>query len=155
MPRRRRPLTASVAWDDPGLGRTSRLMHGLRGITVLSLLALPLAITGANAVETSNAGLRSSAIDVNDLKPADCGALNLSTLSTGTDTVAGGTTNDLVLGGPAAQTLDGGSGDDCILGGGGDDQINGGAGTDVCIGGPGIDTFGADCETTVQDEATF
>lgn len=130
-----------------------RMRPGL--VALAAVITIPAALTAANTVEVSRAGQRDNTATPNDVKPSDCASITLASLYKGTNAVTGGTTNDLILGGAAAQTLDGGDGNDCILGGEGDDQLGGGPGTDVCIGGPGVDTFGADCETAVQGDATF
>lgn len=126
----------------------------LRVLALASILAIPVALTGANVVGTSQAGQHGATAGADDVKPTDCASLTIAALYKGTGAVTGGTTNDLVLGGPADQILDGGEGNDCILGGGGNDQIDGGPGSDVCIGGPGEDTFSS-CETIIQGDPSF
>lgn len=93
----------------------------------------------ANIVPPSRAGLFVHGTVANDLKPAQCAALNLSTIVTGDGNLAGTRGSDLIIGGPAAQTLTGAGGDDCLIGGGGDDVLRGGKGDDVLIAGPGDD----------------
>jgi hemolysin type calcium-binding protein len=93
-------------------------------------------------------------ISPNDLKPASCAGITVTTLLTGTGAFSGTAASELVLGGSGVDTITAGGGDDCILGGGGNDSIQGQSGTDVCIGGPGFDTFGViglgGCDTEIQ-----
>jgi Ca2+-binding RTX toxin-like protein len=122
----------------------------LRGLVVVgALLAFVLAVAfaAANTVPATNLGRIQLPIGANDLKPAACAGITLTTVVAGT---TGGAANELILGTAAGESLKGNGGDDCILGGGGNDSFNGGAGTDVCIGGPGTDTFNGTCETQVQ-----
>lgn len=109
-----------------------------------------LAFTATNTVPVTSLGRSAQATGANDVKPAACSALTLSTVvnASGTYTAPNGV-NGLLLGGAGLDRITGRSGNECILGGGGDDVLNGGAGTDVCIGGPGIDTF-LNCETQIQ-----
>lgn len=113
------------------------------GVLVV-VCALP-ALTATNAVPGTYASQTASAITANDLKPADCAALNLTSVVVGNDGTAA---NDLVLGDATGALVRGRNGDDCVLGGGGDDDVRGNGDTDVCIGGPGNDVF-ATCETQI------
>lgn len=147
--------TLRLRLSGPGGGRRRISRSALRAAIALSALSIPITLAAANVVAESRAGQHEATAAVNDVKPADCASLTLSSLYAGAGTLTGGATSDLILGGATDQTISGGDGDDCILGGGGNDQINGGAGTDVCIGGPGTDSFGADCETQVEGNPTF
>ena len=108
---------------------------------------LVVALAAANAVPATSVGQIQIPIGANDLKPAACAGITLTTVVAGTNGTAG---SDLVLGTAAGETLKGNGGDDCILAGGGNDSLNGGSGTDVCIGGPGTDSFNGTCETQIQ-----
>ena len=113
---------------------------------LLALAGAASALGATNPVPGSRTGRIVQSIGADNLKPAACAGITLTTLISG---VTGTSGNDLLLGTSAANTMNGAGGNDCILGGGGNDAITGGAGTDVCIGGPGTDTF-TTCETTVQ-----
>jgi Ca2+-binding RTX toxin-like protein len=114
--------------------------------TVLALALATTAWSASSTVPGSKASRIVQSIGVNDLKPAACAGITLSTLVVG---VNGTSSDDLLLGTAGIDIMNGGAGNDCILGGGGADTIAGGTGTDVCIGGPGTDTFSS-CETSIQ-----
>lgn len=120
------------------------------GLGSFLLVGVLFALTAANTVPATRAGLTSQSIGPNDLKPTDCAGITLTALVVGSGVFEGVAANELILGGPGADQIRGRDGDDCVLGGGGDDQLRGDAGTDVCIGGPGTDTLDANCETQVQ-----
>lgn len=129
-------------------------MPALRLPTALALAAVGLTLATAgtatsagNTVPGSNASRFVTTIGPNNLKPAACAGITLTTLVIG---VTGTSGADLLLGTALANSMSGLGGNDCILGGGGNDSINCGAGTDVAIGGPGTDTFSANCETQIQ-----
>jgi Ca2+-binding RTX toxin-like protein len=106
--------------------------------------------TSGNGVPASKLGSSARATGANDVKPAQCAALALTTVvSAAVSYTAPNGVNGLLLGSSVPDSITGRSGNECILGGGGNDVINGGSGTDVCIGGPGVDTF-ANCETQIQ-----
>ncbi len=122
------------------------------GLVVLILVSIGSAVAATNTVPPSRLTDQKRIIAVNDLKPAACAALNLSSILVcpfaggacdGTDA------SELILGSPLVDDIKGGKGDDCILGGGGDNQLRGDQGTDVCIGGPGNDGFHPSCETQI------
>jgi Ca2+-binding RTX toxin-like protein len=119
----------------------------------LALLAAALgkSLAAGATVSGGRVGLNTQGIGPNDLKPAACAGIVLTTLVTGSVTVLGTSGNDLVLAGSGLDTISGLGGDDCLLGGAGADTFDGGAGSnDVCIGGPGLDIFLLGCETQVQ-----
>lgn len=122
---------------------------GLIGLALLVGGNLIAALTATNFIPTSRASVSDRPIGPNDLKPAECAALDLTETVSGSVLVTGTAVNDLILGSGVIDTMDGLEGDDCILGGDGDDVITGGPGNDVCIGGPGTDAF-AGCETEIQ-----
>ncbi len=117
----------------------------------LVVLALGVAVTATNVVPASRADAPSAgAPTANQLKPADCAALNLTVVRVASGTFSGSNAAELILGGPGVDRLRGRGGSDCILGGPGNDSLGGNRGIDVCIGGPGVDTFLASCETRIQ-----
>jgi Ca2+-binding RTX toxin-like protein len=59
----------------------------------------------------------------------------------GNDVLNAGSGNDVLTGGEGTDTLDGGSGDDQLLGGAGNDTLMGGSGADQFTGGTGNDTL--------------
>ena len=132
--------------------RTGRI--GVLALVVVLSGSLITALTATSSVPGTRADHNLLSIGPNDLKPADCAGITVTTLLTGSGTFSGTGDSDLVLGGSGADTITAGGGNDCILGGGGNDSIRGESGTDVCIGGPGIDTFGilgsGGCETEIQ-----
>lgn len=113
---------------------------------VLALVATSAALGASSTVPGSKASSIVQSTGANDLKPASCGSLTLTTLAVGINGTSGA---DLLLGSAGIDVMNGAADDDCILGGDGSDVITGGTGTDVCIGGPGIDTF-TGCETSIQ-----
>ena len=125
---------------------SSRLVPALLVLALTALVAAATATSAGNGVPGSLDGRITQSIGANNLKPASCASISLTTLVIG---VTGTSGNDLLLGGSGVDVMNGGGGNDCILGGGGNDTISGGTGTDVCIGGPGTDTFSG-CETSIQ-----
>jgi hypothetical protein len=118
------------------------------GLSFLSAIAF----TASNVVSASRRTNQTRALDPNELKPADCNGITLTSIVLGTNGTGG---NDLILGTAAGETLQNGAGDDCALGGGGNDTFIDTGGTDVCIGGPGTDTNGFlgflfRCDTFIQ-----
>jgi Ca2+-binding RTX toxin-like protein len=110
-------------------------------LTVLALAMMTLVatmrgsvFTAAGQVPNTNVAVLTQPITPNTLKPAQCAALNLTTLLTGNGNITGTSAPELILGGPAAQTLKGSGGGDCLIGGGGVDHLQGAGGFDVCIG---------------------
>jgi Ca2+-binding RTX toxin-like protein len=131
----------------------TRMLYRLVVVALLVLIfaSLTSAFAAANTVPSTRLTDQSRAIAANDLKPAECAALNLVSVivcPAGGGNCNGDNQNNLILGSPNADTIRGRGGNDCILGGGGDDTLQGNAGgRDVCIGGPGNDIFQT-CETT-------
>jgi Ca2+-binding RTX toxin-like protein len=127
-------------------------------ITVILLGALIVfgavnAVAASNTISNNRLDELSSAITINDKKPAACSALTLTAIiqcPTGAGGICTGTKDsELILGTVGVDIITGKGGTDCILGGDGDDEFNGNAGGDVCIGGPGNDTF-KKCETVID-----
>lgn len=123
------------------------------GLVVLVMASIGSAVAATNTVPSSRLTDQRRAITANDLKPAACAGLNLSTIlvcPSGGGACDGSDASELILGSPQVDDIKAGKGDDCILGGGADDQFRGDQGTDVCIGGPGNDGFHPSCETQTQ-----
>ena len=123
----------------------------LFGSLALILASVVFAVAAANSVPATNLDDQQFAITVNDLKPPECSALNLTAIvecAPGGGTCRGTAANELILGTSWAETIRGQGGTDCIMGGGGNDTLRGGSGADVCIGGPGDDTF-INCATAI------
>jgi Ca2+-binding RTX toxin-like protein len=123
-------------------------------VAVVVVCALAFSVTkadtAANTLPASKAEDDSRSITADAMAPIECAALVLLAKVTGTGTITGTNTDELITGSAAVDNIKGQDGDDCILGGDGNDAIAGGKGTDVCIGGPGTDTFNKDCETQIQ-----
>lgn len=117
----------------------------LLGLVVASVAS---AFAATNTIAPSNIGIQSVSVHANDLKPAACAGLDLTTVIHGSGTITGSSGNDLIFGSSGDDIIDGLGGDDCIVGGGGKDIIDGNDGTDVCIGSGGTVTF-VNCETTL------
>ena len=133
--------------------RRRRRAVGARGLAPVVAVAATVigvfAFAAANAVPATNADRVQSAVAANDLKPAECAGITVTTLLVVSGVSIGTNAGELIIGSAGIDDLDGRAGTDCIVGGAGADMIRGGGGTDVCIGGPGIDTF-ASCETQIQ-----
>jgi Ca2+-binding RTX toxin-like protein len=132
--------------------RTGRV--GILALLGVLLGSLVTALAATNTVPGTRAGHNLLSIGANDLKPAACAGITVTTVLPGSGTISGSDASELILGGSGDDTITAGGGDDCILGGGGNDLIQGQSGTDVCIGGPGSDSFGflglGGCETEIQ-----
>ena len=146
--------------------KPSRLLR-FAGIFLIALIAVNVAsaFAAANSVPASRLDDDSFAITANDLKPAECAALNLTNIVVAGNGTAG---NDLILGTAGNDTMRGSDGDDCIVGGGGDDTLDGqkdndivlgqdgndslkgSQGTDICDGGAGTDSGHKSCETEIN-----
>jgi Ca2+-binding RTX toxin-like protein len=117
-------------------------------LPVALALAAATAFTATNVVAGSKAGVASSGVSANALKPPECAALDLTEVR---GPVSGGSNaSALIIGTSGNDSINGNGGDDCILGGAGDDVLRGNGGNDVCVGGPGLDTFHSTCETQIQ-----
>jgi Ca2+-binding RTX toxin-like protein len=119
----------------------------------LILFSIYFAIAANNVVPVTYLTDQSQIVTANELKPAACSAITVTTIvycpvtggnCDGTDT------SELIIGSSANDNIRGGKGDDCILGGDGNDNIRGEQHTDVCIGGPGTDSFHPSCETEIE-----
>jgi Ca2+-binding RTX toxin-like protein len=119
----------------------------------LILFSIFFAVAANNVVPVTYLTDQSSIVTVNDLKPAACSAINLTTILycpvTG-GACAGTDASELVIGSAADDDIDSSKGDDCILGGGGNDQLKGEKDIDICLGGPGTDSFHPSCETSIE-----
>lgn len=106
------------------------------GLFALILIGAMTAVAVANTVPSTRMSSQERLIHINDLKPAACSAINLTSVVTGSGAITGTEGNDLILASSGADNIDGLGGDDCIVGGGD---------TDICTGGLGTDTF-VSCE---------
>ncbi len=121
----------------------------LVGVFAVIVVTSMTAIAAANTVPPSQVDDQSVSYNVNHLKPSACSGIVLSNLVTGSGTLTGTASNDLIIASSGADVIDGAGGNDCILGGGGADTITGGEGNDVCLGGADVDSF-ITCESEVQ-----
>ena len=148
---------------------TRRVVVASVAVTAVLLGCSP-ALAEQAAVSSSRVASLTLPVEVWQLAPPACAALDLTTLvlaadppgnggnggnggggggkgnggGGGTTVVQGTAGNDLVLGTPGDDRLDGRGGDDCLVGGSGADTLRGGDGTDVCIGAAPQST---DCES--------
>jgi Ca2+-binding RTX toxin-like protein len=120
-----------------------RIVLGLMmALFLLFILSVGVVMSAANSVSTSGLEDVSIPVNPNQLKPPECNALNLTSVSfvtPGVPFVSNGNSNDLIIGTSGADDISAGKGADCVVGGGGDDIINGNQGNDVLLGGPGND----------------
>jgi Ca2+-binding RTX toxin-like protein len=133
--------------------RKSILRLAYMMIMGLILFSVIFAVAANNVVPITYITDQSSIVTANDLKPAACSAITVTTViycPAGGGACNGTDASELVLGSPANDDIQSGKGSDCILGGGGNDSIRGEQQTDVCLGGPGTDSFHPSCETSTQ-----
>ena len=119
------------------------------GLFALVIVSVVSAFAAGMSVPDSNLGQQSVPVTAEGIKPEACIALYLTNIVSGSGTLTGMASNDLIIGSSGADIIDGLDGDDCIVVSGGDDSLIGNAGNDVCLGGTESDTF-ADCETEIQ-----
>ena len=120
----------------------------------LILVSIVSATAASNTVPPTNADEQLRAITANDLKPAECAALNLTAKLGGSGTINGTAASELIVGGSGADRIDGLGGDDCIVTGAGGDTLIGGVGMDFCLGGTGADTYDPSCENRSDPDPT-
>jgi len=118
-------------------------------LVIIVLVSVISAFAAGISLPASNIGEQSVFVTANDIKPSACDSISLMNVISGSGTLTGTASNDLIIGSQEVDIIDGAGGDDCILGRNGDDIIEGGEGFDICIGGPGIDLFTA-CESENQ-----
>jgi Ca2+-binding RTX toxin-like protein len=119
-------------------------------LAACAVILAVVAFAATNAVPATNAGLLQSRVTPNDLKPAACAGVTVTTMRVVSGVFNGTNADELILGSPGIDTIDGRAGTDCVLGGDGADLLQGGGQIDVCIGGPDIDVFHTSCETQIQ-----
>lgn len=129
--------------------RSGRARGFLIAITAFAAVNLVGALTASAVVPPSFAGNSTRPITANDLKPAECAALDLKSVKGGSGLVVGTAGNELLLGSELIDSIEGAGGDDCLVGGPMGDTLTGGLGVDVCVGGGGVDVF-VGCETQIQ-----
>ena len=129
--------------------RPSRLLR-FAGIFLITLITVNAAsaFAAANSVPASRLDDDSFSITANDLKPAECAALNLTSIVVAGNGTAG---NDLILGTAGNDNLRGSDGDDCIVGGGGDDSLDGQKDNDILLGQDGNDSLRGSQDTDICD----
>ena len=129
--------------------RPSRLLR-FAGIFLIALITVNAAsaFAAANSVPASRLDDDSFSITANDLKPAECAALNLTSIVVAGNGTAG---NDLILGTAGNDNLRGSDGDDCIVGGGGDDSLDGQKDNDILLGQDGNDSLRGSQDTDICD----
>ena len=103
------------------------------GLFTLILIGAMTAVAAANTVPSTRMSSQEMSIHINELKPADCSAINLTSIVTASGAITGTEGNDLILASSSADVIDGLGGDDCIVGGGDTDICTGGLGTDVFV----------------------
>jgi len=106
---------------------------------VLILLATFSALATANDVPETGASIGARAIVPNDLKPAECAAVTIQNLVSGSGRLNGTGSVDLILGSALYDDVQARNGADCIVTGGSADDIQGRGGNDVILGGAGGD----------------
>ena len=118
---------------------------------VLIVLGTVTAIAASNTVSISSLDEQNTPLPtINDKKPVECSALNLTDILECTGGICNGTdASELIIGSIYSDEINGGKGADCILGGDSIDIIDGEQGKDVCVGGLGTDSF-KKCETEIQ-----
>lgn len=134
----------------------------------LVLLGISSAFAASNVIYESGADDDSFTISANDLKPSQCGGLNLTNVVSGSGFIVGTNANDLILGSSSGDIVFARQGDDCVvtgagndilrgnndndylLAGSGDDDLRGNTGTDVCNGQSGSDSGHSSCETEID-----
>lgn len=85
-------------------------------LIMLVLVSIISAVAASNSVPTSRLTSRTRPITANDLKPAACSALNLTTVIVCAGGNCNGTAaNELILGSSGFETINGGGGSDCIV----------------------------------------
>lgn len=106
------------------------------------------AFTASNTVPATYISSSTRTIGANDLKPAGCNSINLTTIVTGTGNFNNSSSNALVLGDSTNNSIKdiGGAGSNCVIGGSGKDKITGGAG-DYCQIGPDPSSTYSGCTT--------
>jgi hypothetical protein len=105
------------------------------------------AFTASNTVPATYISSSTRGIGANDLKPAGCNSLNLTTVVTVTGSFTNSTPNALVLGdsGNNSSSSDT-TGNSCIIGGAGNDHISATTG-DFCQIGPNSSSKYTNCST--------
>jgi len=128
-------------------------MRRLRAYHLLVPLAIVLlflvfaaayqALAATNNVDSSKFSSTLHSALANDIKPAACAAMNLSTITfcSGSGTCRGTGGNNLILGTEGDDTIRARNGSDCIIAGGGNDDVDGQNGGDICVEGPGADIY--------------
>jgi len=114
-----------------------RTIFVLSGVVLLGVFfSAGVVMSASNSVSTSGLVDVSSAVNPNQLKPAECNAINVAAVRVVTPGVpfnSTGNSNDLILGTNGADSISAGNGQDCVVGGGGNDTISGNQRNDVLL----------------------
>ena len=121
--------------------RRRRRRTGLLGLVLLVAVGFGFmtsqAFTASNAVPATNIAQITQSIAPSALEPAECisGGVTVTSIVSGTGTIASTAAHKLVLGSSANDTLNDSSfGSDCMVGGAGSDAFNGlKNGGDLCV----------------------
>lgn len=111
---------------------------GAAALALSALLASAAAyssLAASNSVPSTNLGESQRAIGPNDLKPAGCASLNLTSIVTGSGNFSINASNALVLGSSGDDNMNDNGHYNCLVGGAGLDHVNGHS-DDICIIGP-------------------
>jgi len=103
------------------------------GLLALILFSAMTAIAAANTIPSTRLTSQGRSIGINDIKPAACGGIFLTSLVSGSGAITGTAGNDLIVGSSGVDIIDGSGGDDCIVGGGDSDDCTGGLGNDIFV----------------------
>lgn len=89
---------------------------GVVGLVLLIVVSVSSAVAASNMVPQTRLSDTSRGITANDLKPAQCAGLNLSSIVACSSGNCNGTAaNELILGYPGFEIINGGGGADCII----------------------------------------
>ena len=136
--------------------RRTRRRHHRRGtfgrIAVATAMVIALSVgflvtsafTASNTVPTTFISSSTRAIGANDLKPAGCNSLTLTSIVTFTGNFTNSSSQALVLGDTTSSTVGDNGFVNCIVGGSGTDHITGRFG-DYCEKGPNVNSTYTTC----------
>jgi hypothetical protein len=132
--------------------RYRRRTFGRLGLAALLVIAsgvgflVTSAFTASNTVPTTFISSSTRTIGANDLKPAGCNSVNLTSIVTGTNNFTINSSHALVLGDTTGSTVGDNGNFNCIIGGSGRDHITGKSG-DFCQIGPNVNSRYTTCST--------
>lgn len=134
-------------------GRARPFVIASAAVAGLMALTIVTSFTASNIVPVTYIGRSSQARTLVQMLPAQCSGLSpskLITTTSGTSSVTGSNSSELILGPKHAGTVvyNAGAGNDCIVAGGDSrttNQINGGGGNTICIGAPAAHNSFTNC----------